>query len=180
MGMVFQRFGLLPHRTVLDNAAYGLEIQGLARQERRKRAAEWIEAVGLAGYEGAFPSQLSGGQQQRVGLARALATNADILLMDEPFSALDPLIRAEMQDLLATLQARLRKTIVFVTHDLAEALRLGDRIGILKDGRIAQVGSPTEVLLNPADAYVRAFVANAKRACILPVAAVPCPMGSGG
>ena len=180
MGMVFQRFGLLPHWTVLDNAAYGLKIQGPARQERRQRAAEWLEAVGLAGYEEVFPSQLSGGQQQRVGFARALATNADILLMDEPFSALDPLIRAEMQDLLATLQARLRKTIVFVTHDLAEALRLGDRIAILKDGRIAQVGSPTEVLLNPADAYVRAFVANAKRACILPVAAVPCPMGSGG
>ena len=173
MGMVFQRFGLLPHRTVLDNAAYGLEIQGLARRERRRRAAEWLDAVGLAGYEEAFPGQLSGGQQQRVGLARALATNADILLMDEPFSALDPLIRAEMQDLLATLQTRLRKTVVFVTHDLDEALRLGDRIAILKDGRIAQVGSPTEVLHSPADAYVRAFVANANRVRLLPVTPNP-------
>ncbi len=158
LAMVFQRFGLFPHRTVLDNVAYGLEVQGIARAERRARAAEWVSAVGLSGYETRYPAALSGGMQQRVGLARALCSDAEILLMDEAFSALDPLIRGEMQDQLAELQARLRKTIVFITHDLDEALRLGDRIAILKDGRLAQVGTPAEIVERPADDYVRAFV----------------------
>ena len=135
----------------------------MRRPEREKRAAEWIEAVGLAGYERQYPAALSGGMQQRVGLARALCTDAEILLMDEAFSALDPLIRAEMQDLLMTLQKRLGRTIVFITHDLDEALRLGDRIAILKDGTISQVGTPRDILSRPADDYVRAFVGSVTR-----------------
>ena len=175
MAMVFQRFGLLPHRTVLDNIGYGLEIQGIPRAERARRAAEWVETVGLAGYEKHYPAELSGGMQQRVGLARALCADAEILLMDEAFSALDPLIRGQMQDLLLGLQARLHKTIVFITHDLDEALRLGNRIAILKDGVLSQVGTPVEILLEPADAYVRAFVKDVNRARVLTVEAVMRP-----
>lgn len=163
MSMVFQRFGLLPHKTVLDNVAYGLRIQGVSRSEALERAHKWLDTVGLAGYEAQYPAQLSGGQQQRVGLARALCTDAEILLMDEAFSALDPLIRSEMQDQLVELQETLHKTIIFITHDLDEALRLGDRIAILKDGEIVQQGEPEEILLNPATDYVEAFVRDVNR-----------------
>jgi glycine betaine/proline transport system ATP-binding protein len=167
MSMVFQRFGLFPHRTVLDNAAYGLRVQGVARDEREKRARHWLEQVGLAHVEHQFPNQLSGGMQQRVGLARALATDAEILLMDEAFSALDPLIRREMQDQLLALQAKLNKTIVFITHDLDEALRLGNRIAILKDGELVQEGTPEDILLNPANDYVQSFLQDVNRTRIL-------------
>lgn len=167
MSMVFQHFGLMPHRTVIENVAYGLMVQGMEKNARREKAAGWLEAVGLSGYEAQYPSQLSGGQQQRVGLARALCTDADILLMDEAFSALDPLIRSEMQDQLIELQDRLHKTIIFITHDLDEALRIGDRIAILKDGELSQVGRPEEILLNPADDYVEAFVRDVNRARVL-------------
>ncbi len=167
LGMVFQRFGLLPHRRVIDNVAYGLAVQGLARRERHARARKWIETVGLEGYERAYPAELSGGMQQRVGLARALATDPEVLLMDEPFSALDPLIRREMQDELLRLQERLHKTIVFITHDLDEALRLGERIAILKDGRTVQIGSPRQIVLEPADGYVEAFVRDVPRLRVL-------------
>ncbi|EJI1383749.1 MULTISPECIES: quaternary amine ABC transporter ATP-binding protein [Vibrio] len=169
MSMVFQRFGLLPHRTVIDNIAYGLEVQGMSKEARLEKANEWLETVGLTGYEHQYPAQLSGGQQQRVGLARALATDAEILLMDEAFSALDPLIRSEMQDQLVELQQKLHKTIIFITHDLDEALRLGDRIAILKDGELVQQGSPDEILLHPADEYVEAFVKDVNRARALTV-----------
>lgn len=160
ISMVFQHFGLLPHRKVIDNVAYGLWIQGVPREERHARAREWLETVGLQGYEDYMPGELSGGMQQRVGLARALCTDPDILLMDEPFSALDPLIRRGMQDELIDLQGRLHKTIVFITHDLDEALRLGDRIAILKDGRVVQIGTPEEILVSPADEYVAEFTAD--------------------
>ncbi|EIJ2376264.1 MULTISPECIES: glycine betaine/L-proline ABC transporter ATP-binding protein [Vibrio] len=169
MSMVFQRFGLLPHRTVIDNIAYGLEVQGMNKEARLEKANEWLETVGLTGYKHQYPAQLSGGQQQRVGLARALATDAEILLMDEAFSALDPLIRSEMQDQLVELQQKLHKTIIFITHDLDEALRLGDRIAILKDGELVQQGSPDEILLHPADEYVEAFVKDVNRARALTV-----------
>ncbi|AQM70142.1 Glycine betaine/carnitine transport ATP-binding protein GbuA [Vibrio campbellii] len=175
MSMVFQRFGLLPHRTVVDNVAYGLEIQGIKKAARIAKANEWLETVGLKGYENQYPAQLSGGQQQRVGLARALATDAEILLMDEAFSALDPLIRSEMQDQLIELQEKLHKTIIFITHDLDEALRLGDRIAILKDGELVQQGSPDEILLHPADEYVEAFVKDVNRARALTVETVMQP-----
>ena len=175
VSMVFQRFGLMPHRTVIENVAYGLKVQGLAKEAWQKKAQQWLEAVGLSGYENQYPAQLSGGQQQRVGLARALCTDADILLMDEAFSALDPLIRSEMQDQLIELQAKLQKTIIFITHDLDEALRLGDRIAILKDGELVQEGAPEEILLNPADDYVEAFVRDVNRARALTVATVMKP-----
>lgn len=175
MSMVFQRFGLLPHRTVVDNVAYGLEIQGLTKPDRIEKANLWLDTVGLKGYENQYPSQLSGGQQQRVGLARALCTDAEILLMDEAFSALDPLIRSEMQDQLIELQEKLHKTIVFITHDLDEALRLGDRIAILKDGLLVQQGTPDEILLHPADDYVEAFVKDVNRARALTVETVMNP-----
>ncbi|MDH5188058.1 MAG: glycine betaine/L-proline ABC transporter ATP-binding protein [Rhodospirillaceae bacterium] len=167
MSMVFQHFGLMPHRTVIENVAYGLMVQGVNKTTRHEKATTWLDAVGLGGYEDQYPSQLSGGQQQRVGLARALCTDADILLMDEAFSALDPLIRSEMQDQLIELQDKLRKTIIFITHDLDEALRLGDKIAILKDGKLSQVGKPEEILLNPADDYVEAFVRDVNRARVL-------------
>lgn len=175
MSMVFQRFGLLPHKTVLENVSYGLTIQGVSKPERTKRATEWLETVGLKGYEKQYPSQLSGGQQQRVGLARALCTDAEILLMDEAFSALDPLIRSEMQDQLIELQDKLHKTIIFITHDLDEALRLGDRIAILKEGELVQLGKPEEILLHPATDYVEAFVKDVNRARALTVETVMQP-----
>ena len=175
MSMVFQRFALMPHRTVVENVAYGLEVRGIGRSARTARALEYVEAVGLGGFEHQFPSQLSGGMQQRVGLARALATDAEILLMDEAFSALDPLIRSQMQDQLIDLQGRLGRTVVFITHDLDEALRIGDRIAILKDGCLVQVGTPPEILLHPADDYVRAFVRDVNRARVLTVDVVMRP-----
>ena len=167
MSMVFQRFGLFPHRTVMDNVGYGLEMQGVAEAERKKTAMEKIEAVGLSGFENQYPAQLSGGMQQRVGLARALANDTDIMLMDEAFSALDPLIRSDMQKQLLDLQAQLKKTIVFITHDLDESLRLGDHIGILNAGKLVQVGTPVEIVMNPADDYVEAFVKDVNRAKVL-------------
>jgi len=178
LGMVFQRFGLLPHRNVMDNVAYGLEIQGTARKEREAAASKWIERVGLAGYETKFPDQLSGGMQQRVGLARALATDPEVLLMDEAFSALDPLIRSDMQDELMKLQAELHKTIVFITHDLDEALKIGDRIAILKDGKLVQVGRPEEIVLRPADDYVQAFTRDVNRARVLRAKSIMEPITS--
>lgn len=165
--MVFQHFGLLPHRTVLDNVAYGLKIRGVKKQERYDRAYEAIETVGLKGWEQYMPHSLSGGMQQRVGIARALANDAEILFMDEPFSGLDPLIRREMQDELIDLQDKVHKTILFVTHDLHEALKVGDRIVILRDGKIVQIGYPEEVISSPADDYVREFVQDASPAKVL-------------
>ena len=175
MSMVFQRFGLLPHRSVLNNVAYGLAVQNVPKDERDAKAKEWLNTVGLEGYEDQYPSQLSGGQQQRVGLARALCTDPEVLLMDEAFSALDPLIRSGMQDQLIELQDKLHKTIIFITHDLDEALRLGDRIAILKDGVVSQVGKPEDILLNPADEYVEAFVRDVNRARVLSVDVVKKP-----
>ena len=167
MSMVFQRFGLFPHKTVMQNVGYGLEMQGKSEEERDKVAMEKIEAVGLNGFENQFPNQLSGGMQQRVGLARALATNSDIMLMDEAFSALDPLIRSDMQKQLIDLQSELKKTIVFITHDLDESLRLGDHIGILNAGKLVQVGTPVDIIMNPADDYVKAFVKDVNRAKVV-------------
>jgi glycine betaine/proline transport system ATP-binding protein len=167
MSMVFQRFGLFPHKTVMQNVGYGLEMQGKSEDERDKVAMEKIEAVGLNGFENQFPNQLSGGMQQRVGLARALATNSDIMLMDEAFSALDPLIRSDMQKQLIDLQSELKKTIVFITHDLDESLRLGDHIGILNAGKLVQVGTPVDIIMNPADDYVKAFVKDVNRAKVV-------------
>lgn len=160
LGMVFQNFALLPHRSVFDNVAFGLEVQEIPESERLEKARQTLEMVGLSGYGESMPDQLSGGMKQRVGLARALASDPDILLMDEAFSALDPIIRAGMQDELLDLQNALNKTIVFVTHDLDEALKLGNRIALMKDGRIIQVGTPEEILTAPADAYVARFVAG--------------------
>jgi len=167
MSMVFQSFGLFPHKTVIQNVAYGLEIQDKPLEERTRISEEQIKAVGLNGFEHQYPSELSGGMQQRVGLARALATNPGILLMDEAFSALDPLIRNDMQEQLVELQSKLHKTIVFITHDLDESLKLGDHIGILNGGRLVQVGKPEEIIMNPADDYVAAFVKDVNRAKVL-------------
>ena len=169
ISMVFQRFALLPHYTVLQNISFGLAMQNLPRDIIKSQAHEWLETVGLEGYENHYPANLSGGQQQRVGLARALCPNTDILLMDEPFSALDPLIRAEMQDLLLELKRRLNKTVVFITHDPEEALRLGDQIALLKDGIVIQTGRPKEILLSPDGEYVRDFVRDVNRVRVLSV-----------
>jgi len=160
LGMIFQSFALLPHRTVLDNVVFGLEVQGIPEDERYQRGEELLRMVGLGDYGASMPSHLSGGMKQRVGLARALTSDPDILLMDEAFSALDPLIRREMQDELLDLQQRLNRTIIFVTHDLDEALKLGDRIALMRDGEIVQVGTPEEILTNPENAYVERFVAG--------------------
>ncbi|SNS11126.1 glycine betaine/proline transport system ATP-binding protein [Anaerovirgula multivorans] len=167
MAMVFQSFALLPHLTVVENAAYGLKIQGVSKEERLKKAKQALETVGLKGWEDSYPQQLSGGMQQRVGLARALANDTDILLMDEAFSALDPLIRGDMQDELMELQSKMNKTIIFITHDLDEALKLGDRIALMKDGKIVQIGTPEEILQTPATRYVERFVENVDRTKVL-------------
>lgn len=167
LAMVFQGFGLLPHRSVLHNIAFGLELQGVKKEEREQKAMESMEMVGLKGYETQMVNELSGGMQQRVGLARALANNPEVLLMDEAFSALDPLIRVQMQDELLALQAKMKKTIVFITHDLSEAIKLGDRIAIMKDGVIVQVGTSEEILTEPADDYVARFVENVDRSKII-------------
>lgn len=165
--MVFQRFALLPHKTVLQNTVFGLDIQKVPQEEANNRARKWIERVGLSGYEDKYPQHLSGGMQQRVGLARALTNDGDILLMDEAFSALDPLIRKDMQDILLELQGELHKTVVFITHDLDEALKIGDRIAILKDGVMDQEGIPAEILLNPKTKYVKDFVEDVNRARVI-------------
>jgi glycine betaine/proline transport system ATP-binding protein len=172
VSMVFQHFALFPHRTVTENAAYGLETQGIGKAERRERAIEALELCGLKGWEDHLPGQLSGGMQQRVGLARALAADTDILLMDEAFSALDPLIRRGMQDQLIELQHRLQKTILFITHDLNEAMRLGDRIAMMRDGRIVQIGTAEEILNDPANDYVARFIQDVDRSRVLTASSV--------
>jgi glycine betaine/proline transport system ATP-binding protein len=176
MGMVFQHFALLPHLTVLENVGFPLRIQGVAREERDKRAMEVIELVGLMGRERRYPRELSGGQQQRVGIARSLAVRPDLWFLDEPFSALDPLIRREMQDELIRLQELLKKTIVFITHDFDEAIRLADRIAIMKDGVVIQVGTPEEILSRPATDYVRAFTKDAPKGKVLSARALMKPL----
>jgi glycine betaine/proline transport system ATP-binding protein len=167
ISMVFQHFGLFPHRRIVDNVGYGLEVHGVNKADRVRRSLEVIEVVGLSGWGDHYPDELSGGMQQRVGLARALATDPEIMLFDEPFSALDPLIRRDMQDEVVRLQRELKKTMIFITHDLMEALKLGDRIAIMKDGRFVQVGTPAEVVAHPADPYVAAFTRDVQRAHVL-------------
>ena len=172
VSMVFQRFGLFPHKTVAENVEYGLKVRGMNTRQRRQKALSTLEVVGLAQWADYFPSALSGGMQQRVGLARALATEAEILLMDEPFSALDPLIRRDMQYELLRLQRELHKTIVFISHDIHEALKLGDRIAVMKDGYIVQIGTPQELVTQPTDDYVRAFTSDANRTQVLTTGAI--------
>ncbi|MEH7609654.1 quaternary amine ABC transporter ATP-binding protein [Gottfriedia acidiceleris] len=172
ISMVFQNFALFPHKTILENTEYGLEVQNISQEERTEKALKSLEIVGLKGYEHQFPSQLSGGMQQRVGLARALTSDTDILLMDEAFSALDPLIRKDMQDELLELQETMKKTIIFITHDLDEALRIGDRIALMKDGNIMQIGSPEEIMVNPANEYVERFVEDVDLSKVLTAAHV--------
>ena len=174
--MVFQKFALLPHRTVMENTIYGLDIQGISRSESEKTGQKWIERVGLAGFENHYPNQLSGGMQQRVGLARALSNDADILLMDEAFSALDPLIRVDMQTVLLDIQEELKKTVCFITHDLDEALRLGDKIAVLRDGEVIQQGTGQQIVLNPADDYITAFVKEVNRGRVIKVETIMQPL----
>jgi glycine betaine/proline transport system ATP-binding protein len=174
--MVFQKFALLPHRTVLENTMFGLEIQGIDRGKSRDIAMRWLERVGLKGFESRYPNQLSGGMQQRVGLARALSNDAPVLLMDEAYSALDPLIRMDMQSVLLDIQAEIRKTIMFITHDLDEALRLGDQIAILRDGEVIQQGTSQDIVLRPADDYVASFVREVNRGRVVHVEAVMTPL----
>ena len=180
VSMVFQHFGLLPHRRVLDNVAFGLEVQGKSKAERHARAGDMLDLVGLGGLGESYPDELSGGMQQRVGLARALANDPEILLFDEPFSALDPLIRRDMQDEVIRLQRDVRKTMIFITHDLAEALKLGDRIAIMKDGKFVQVGTPEEVVAHPADDYVADFTRDVPRAHVLTVRSIMRSTNGGG
>jgi glycine betaine/proline transport system ATP-binding protein len=167
ISMVFQHFGLFPHRRIVENVAFGLEVQGVEKDERNTKASEILEVVGLGGWGNSYPDELSGGMQQRVGLARALATDPEIMLFDEPFSALDPLIRRDMQDEVLKLQRELKKTMIFITHDLMEALKLGNRIAIMKDGAFVQVGTPEEVVAHPADSYVADFIRDVPRAHVL-------------
>ncbi len=174
--MVFQKFALLPHRTVIENTIYGLDIQGVPRSESEKKGQYWIERVGLKGFERHYPNQLSGGMQQRVGLARALTNDADILLMDEAYSALDPLIRVDMQTVLLDLQKELKKTVVFITHDLDEALRLGDKIAILRDGKVVQQGTGQQIVLQPADDYITAFVKEVNRGRVIQTQTIMKPL----
>jgi len=175
MSMVFQKFALFPHKTILQNVGYGLSIQGIAKDIWVEKSIKWINRVGLDGYENYFPGQLSGGMQQRVGLARALATDAEILLMDEAFSALDPLIRSEMQTILLDLQNELHKTIIFITHDLDEALKIGDRIAILRDGSMIQDSDPQNIIMNPIDDYVSDFIKDINRARVIQAKSIMTP-----
>ena len=175
MSMVFQKFALFPHKTILQNVGYGLSIQGIAKEIWVEKSIKWINRVGLDGYENYFPGQLSGGMQQRVGLARALATDAEILLMDEAFSALDPLIRSEMQTILLDLQNELHKTIIFITHDLDEALKIGDRIAILRDGSMIQDSDPQNIIMNPIDDYVSDFIKDINRARVIQAKSIMTP-----
>jgi len=167
VSMVFQHFGLLPHRQVIDNVAYGLEVRGMSKSDRRGKAADIVDLVGLKGYEKSYPDQLSRGMQQRVGLARALASDPSLLLFDEPFSALDPLIRRDMQDEVVRLQEDLQTTMVFITHDLQEAVKLGDRILIMRDGEVVQMGTPADIVANPADDYIKDFVSDVPKSHVL-------------
>ena len=176
LGMVFQHFGLFPHMTVIDNVAFPLKVRGMSRKERHAKVREIIEMVGLAGREDAYPRQLSGGQKQRVGIARSLAGDCEIWMLDEPFSALDPLIRRQLQDEFLSIQEKLKTTILFITHDIAEALKLADRIAIMRDGRIVQIGTPTEIVLNPVDDYVREFARDVPKGRHMTLAEVMEPL----
>jgi glycine betaine/proline transport system ATP-binding protein len=179
ISMVFQHFGLFPHRRIVENAAFGLEVQGVEKDERIAKASEVLEVVGLGGWGNSYPDELSGGMQQRVGLARALATDPEIMLFDEPFSALDPLIRRDMQDEVLKLQREVKKTMIFITHDLMEALKLGNRIAIMKDGAFVQVGTPEEVVAHPADSYVADFIRDVPRAHVLTARTIMAPASGG-